>query len=76
MMPYFEKALCSVAQEISIFYFFIFFQQLFSVHVYRVCLILLLFLLLLLLNIIVFSNFLVKTKNLHKNHRSSSVALL
>ena len=50
MMPYFEKILCGVAQEISILYFFLF-NKLLNVDIYRVCLILLLLLLLLLLNV-------------------------
>ena len=53
MIPYFEKTLCSVAQEIR-YTFFILFKKLFNVNVYRVCLVLLLLLLLSLLNIIVF----------------------
>ena len=54
MIPYFEKALCSVAQEIRhTLFFFILLKKIFNVDDYRVCLIL--FLLLLLLNIVVFS---------------------
>ena len=54
-MPYFEKPLCSVAQEILYFilYFFILFNKPFNVDIYRVCLVLLL--LLLLLNVIAFA---------------------
>ena len=53
MIPYFQNTLCSVAQEIRyVLFFFILFNKLFTVCIYRVCLIL--FLLLLLLNVIAF----------------------
>ena len=56
MTPYFEKSLCSVAQEIRyILFFLVLFHKLFNVDICRVCLVLLLFLLLLLLNVIGFA---------------------
>ena len=59
MIPYVEKALCRVAQEIRYTFFcLILFNKLVSVDIYRGCLILLLLLLLLLLNVIAFAIFL------------------
>ena len=56
MILYFEKTLCNVAQDIRFsLFFFILFNKLVNVGIYRVCLILLLLLLLLLLNVIAIS---------------------
>ena len=65
MIPYCEKALCRVAHEIM-YTLLILFNKLLNVNIYRVYLILLL----LLLNVLAFCNFLTKTTNLCKSHRS------
>ena len=74
MIRYFEKSLCSVAQEIR-YTLFILLNKLFNVHIYRVCL-KLLQLLLLLLNVITFAISQLKLKTFVRItivvHKSSS----
>ena len=75
MIPYFEKTLCNVAQEIRYTLFFKFYlNKLFNVDIYKICLILLL--LLLLLNVTAFAISELKLKTFVRitvvGHKSSS----
>ena len=72
MIPYFEKTLCSVAQEIMCtLFFFILFKKLFNVDVYRSLFDTIVIVIAFVTKHYCFSNFLTKTAKLHKNYRSS-----